>query len=433
MGNLCSTPSTTCCKRPCPFSAIRRHARGCKRIKYTLVPRRDPDRQRRRNAALANNHHNGGSPNTLHRSNAIRRPGRSRSQSSSPNFGPRPSRLQIRNMTPPPLRPSSIAPTLMVLGTPSTGPPTSISRSSRTAATNSTSPTSPATIVSSPYNYSSSSGSANNGRPRTLYMVDGEVIGGDEERLELRWIDALRAPGVPGGYRTVVDVVEERRSGRLTVVNGGGRGSEDSERMGPLLPSRGFGGDSVDGIFAPRVEEGRGSYRNVLEERSRQRRQRQKPVQQSTPVRKNPVPADVRMNTADEESPLASRSNAPLPSNAPDFNDPVTPPIDTVLPLKFRWRRGPPSRPPIPTFKTVGVTEKELLDEVEDARRILERKDLREEDEKRRSQRGEEGKGKEDKRKEVKEEEEGDTEGTMDFFWVDDEGCLVYRRCELPV
>ncbi|KAL8909444.1 MAG: hypothetical protein Q9171_005042 [Xanthocarpia ochracea] len=337
-------------------------------------------------------------------------------------------------MTPPPLRPSSIAPTLMLLGTPSTGPPTSMSRSSRTAATNSTSPTSPATIVSSPYTYSSSSGSANNGRPRTLYMVDGEVIGGDEERLELRWIDALRAPGVPGGYRTVVDVVEERRSGRLTVVNGDGRGSEDSERMGPLLPSRGFGGDSVDGIFAPRVEEARRSYRNVLEERSRQRRQRQKttttmPVQQSTPVKRKPVPTD-------EESPLASRSNAPVtpvPSDSLDFNDPVTPPIDAAIPLKFRWRRGPPSLPPIPTFKKVDVTEKELQDEVEDARRILEKKDSREEDEMRVGQRGEELKGGKDERKEVKEEEEVDTEGTMDFFWVDDEGCLVYRRCELPV
>ena len=269
-------------------------------------------------------------------------------------------------------------------------------------------------------------------------MVDGEVIGGDEERLELRWIDALRAPGVPGGYRTVVDVVEERRSGRLTVVNGGGRGSEDSERRGPsLLPARGFGGDSVDGIFAPRVEEGRGSYRNVLEERSRQRRQRQKkttPVHQSTPVKRKPVPMTVGLKTADEESPLASRSNAPVPANAPDFvDDPVTPPVDAVLPLKFRWRRGPPSRPPIPTFKTVGVTEKELLDEVEDARRILEKKDLREEDEKRRGQGGEKVWWGKDKRKEGKEEEERDTEGTMDFFWVDDEGCLMYRRCVLPV
>ncbi|KAI4225054.1 MAG: hypothetical protein LQ349_007125, partial [Xanthoria aureola] len=306
MGNLCSTPSTTCCKRPCAFPAIRHHARGCKRIKYTLVPQRDPDRQRRRARALANNYRNGGSPNTLHRSNAIRRPGHSRSQSSSPN-PPRPSRLEIRNVTPPPYRPSSIVPTLMLVGTPSTDPPTSVSRSSRTGATVTTSPTSPTTIISSSYNYSSSSGS-NGRRPRTLYMVDGEVIGSDEERLELRWIDALRAPGAPGGYRTVVDVVEERRSGRLTVVNGGGdRASEDSVRLDASYPSRGGIAGSDTGIHAPR--NGRTTYRSVLDEETRLRGRYRQQLQQHTPVRRKPVPTRVVEPPDQDASPLASRSN----------------------------------------------------------------------------------------------------------------------------
>ncbi|KAL8771042.1 MAG: hypothetical protein Q9209_003461 [Squamulea sp. 1 TL-2023] len=446
MGSLCSTPSSKCCKREWPFTPFGRHNGGCKRIKYTLVPQRDPERQRRREAALTNS----GSPNTLHRSNAIRRPGHSRSQSSSPPFAPHPSRLQIRNMTPPPIRPTSIVPTLMLVGTPSTGPPTSVSRSSRTAATNTTSPTSPTTAISSSYGYSSSS-SANNGRPRTVYMVDGEVVGGDEERLELRWIDALRAPGAPGGYRTVVDVVEERRSGRLTVVNGGGRGSEESVRPCRSHLAGGFGGDSVDGIFAPK--EGRQSHRGRLEEQLRLHRQVQPQQQQQrklrqTPMKRKPVPA--RMKTTDEESPLAFKSHAPitsLDSITLEDDAPATPDIDDVVPQKFRWRRGPMSRPPIPSFRRVSVTEKELLDEVEDARRILEKKDLKVAEEKNgreneeRKKEAEEEKGKEvkdgemedGKGKEKEKEKEDDKEGTMDFFWVDNEGHFKYRRCGLPL
>ena len=466
MGNLCSTPSTTCCKRPCAFPAIRHHARGCKRIKYTLVPQRDPDRQRRRAGALANNYRNGESPNTLHRSNAIRRPGHSRSQSSSPN-PPRPSRLEIRNVTPPPYRPSSIVPTLMLVGTPSTDPPTSVSRSSRTGATVTTSPTSPTTIISSSYNYSSSSGS-NGRRPRTLYMVDGEVIGSDEERLELRWIDALRAPGAPGGYRTVVDVVEERRSGRLTVVNGGGdRGSEDSVRLDaasyPLTRGGNPGGDTVNGIHAPR--NGRTTYRSVLDEETRLRGRYRQQLQQHTPVRRKPVPTRVVELPDQDASPLASRSNLRVNAIAGGGTNAIVDDDDDArdedsLPQKYRWRRAPMSRPPIPDFRAAGVTERELLDEVEDARRILERKGLmeggEEEEEEEKEEEEKEVKGLQDAKGEkvrdryelledeseaeeengdYSEEKEVDEDGeeAMDFFWVDDAGGLRYTRCKLPI
>ncbi|KAL9610848.1 MAG: hypothetical protein Q9204_009057, partial [Flavoplaca sp. TL-2023a] len=393
MGNLCSTPRTTCCKRSCPFPLTRRHARGCKRIKYTLVPQRDPDRQRRKAAALINNYRNGGSPNTLHRSNAIRRPGHShshsRSQSSTSPNHPHPSRLEIRNVTPPPLRPSSIVPTLMLLGTPSTDPPTSISRSSRTNATQTTSPTTPTTIISTAYNYSSSSSSAHG--PQTLYMVDGEIVGSDEERLELRWIDALRAPGAPGGYRTVVDVVEGRRSGRLTVVNGGG-GGEDSVRRGYAL---GLGAESVDGVCATRNGNGRPSYRGLVEEEMRVRDRYRKMM--CTPVRRKPVPVSSRnINFRGDESPLALRNRrvvdvrgrvreqkgeggldrvGGLDENEVNVDEEmVVDEVDEETFARYRWRRGGPrGRPPIPSFESRGVTERELLDEVEDARRILER------------------------------------------------------------
>ncbi|KAL8993873.1 MAG: hypothetical protein Q9169_006012, partial [Polycauliona sp. 2 TL-2023] len=421
MGNLCSTPSSTCCKRPWPFPAVRGHARGCKRIKYTLVPQRDPDRQRRKTTALANNHHHqrpSESPNTLHRSNAIRRPGNSRSGSSSPH-PPRPTRLEIRNVTPPPYRPSSIAPTLVLAGTPSTttDPTTSVSasRSSRIAHTNThtttTSPTSPTTVISSSYNPSSSSGSAprdHRRRPQTLYMVDGECVGSDEEHLELRWIDALRAPGAPGGYRTVVDVVEERRSGRLIVVNAapsrhgdddGVQQQQQHQQLGPHPSTRGMAMGmgveedvNVDGVFAPQSGQGKATFRSVVEEEGRMRgryRDQLAANENMTPVRRKavPVPFARTMSGArggDEESPLAGRSNA----NANKIQ--VVKAVDGELgvdgdadggvgerekvPVRYRWRRAPMSRPPIPAFRMGkrGVTEKELLDEVEDARRILE-------------------------------------------------------------
>ncbi|KAL8727170.1 MAG: hypothetical protein Q9166_006207 [cf. Caloplaca sp. 2 TL-2023] len=451
MGNLCSTPSTTCCKRPCPFPpGIRRHARGCKRIKYTLVPQRDPDRQRRRAEAIANNSTANGSPNTLHRSNAVRRPGHSRSQSSSPQ-GAHQLRLQVRNVTPPPPRPTSIVPTLMLIGTPSTGP-TSVSRSIAP-----TIPTSPTTVVSGSFNYSSSSGSA--GRSRTLYMVDGEIIGGDEERLELRWIDALRAPGAPGGYRTVVDVVEERRSGRLTVVNGGGRGSEESMRSRPYPSRIGRGGDSIDGIFAPRS--GTESYRFTLEEGTRGRRQQDRQQQQRqtkpTPPKRKPVPA-TRVPTPD--NPLSPRPQEPV---IPSDHHSIIPTSEMAQlpqgPAFHRRGRAPMSRPPIPAFKPRAVTERELLDEVEDARRILDNKDkkrgngeeMEEEgskndhhqknrkEEMKEKKEGKKGRDREEQgdqgeRKEKKKEGEGEEEGgMMDFFWVDESGRLKYKRCGLPI
>ncbi|KAL8751265.1 MAG: hypothetical protein Q9199_006538 [Rusavskia elegans] len=341
----------------------------------------------------------------------------------------------------------------MLVGTPSTDPPTSVSRSSRTGATVTTSPTSPTTIISSSYNYSSSSGS-NGRRPRTLYMVDGEVVGSDEERLELRWIDALRAPGAPGGYRTVVDVVEERRSGRLAVVNGGGRGSEDSIRLGSSHPLRGgtTGGDSVDGIYAPR--EGNASYRSVLEEETRLRGRYRQQLRQRTPVRRKPVPVRMVETRDGDESPLAFRSNnAPMDAIAGGADADDDPVGEDAIPQRYRWRRAPMSRPPIPSFRTVGVTERELLDEVEDARRILERKGLMEDEEEEEEEEGQE-KGlqeeecqdtrehseviqdaAEDEKEEENEEDAMDENGeeVMDFFWVDDEGDLKYRRCKLPI
>ncbi|KAI4137441.1 MAG: hypothetical protein L6R39_007290, partial [Caloplaca ligustica] len=202
MGNCLSTPVTVCCKKRKSWfpPSNNWHERACKRIKYTLIPR-----YYRHGATINSDSDGSGSPGTLRRSNAVRRTApASRSRSSSPH-SLRPTRLRVRNTTPPPPRPPSFVPTLLVNDTPSTGQ-VSLSRSMA--------PTSPTTVISSVHH-------PGNDRPTTLYMVDGQVIGSEAEgsRLELRWIDALRAPGA-GGYRTVVDVVEERRSGRLTVVNG---------------------------------------------------------------------------------------------------------------------------------------------------------------------------------------------------------------------
>ncbi|KAL8668993.1 MAG: hypothetical protein Q9168_006399 [Polycauliona sp. 1 TL-2023] len=496
MGNLCSTPSRPCRKRACPFPSIGHHARGRKRIRYTLVPQRDTDRRRRKASALANNHHrNNESPNTLHRSNAIRRPCNSRSQSSSPPHPPRPTRLEIRNVTPPPYRPSSIAPTLMLAGTPSTDPPTSsLSRSSRIA--NTTSPTTPTTIISSSpaYDYTSSSSSAphhhhhHNHGPRTLYMVDGEIVGSDEERLELRWIDALRAPGAPGGYRTVVDVVESRRSGRLTVVNAGPGAEEDNNnnnnndvaRLGPH-PSTRYEesrdereSDTVNGIFAPQVGGG-ATRRCALEEEMRIRwRYRRQLMQPGTPVRRKPVPTPSPQISSphnahhnahhharhlqrighEDESPLASRSHAHANGNntmkaiAAGQNDGEDghglEEEEAGLPLRYRRRRAPMTRPPIPEFGVKNVSEKELLDEVEEARKGLEGRWLVDEGEEEVEVNKDHSVGlaggnealvsgndqrKRTKKEEKKEEEE---EQPMDFFWVDDDGNLEHKRCMIP-
>ena len=320
-------------------------------------------------------------------------------------------------------------------------------------------------------------------------MVDGEIVGSDEERLELRWIDALRAPGAPGGYRTVVDVVEGRRSGRLTVVNGG-RDSDDNVRRGYTL---GLGAESenVDGVFAPR--NGRPSYRGMVEEEMRMRGRYREMM--GTPVRRKPVPVsccDVDMRG--DESPLALRNRRgrgrAMEQREEGGVDGLDVDVDGETFARYRWRRGGPrGRPPIPSFESRGVTERELLDEVEDARRILESgglvggvEDKREEEgglvdggdgkvggvEDRREEEGrevregservidveEKGKEADEERgteeeegqfteveevvcedgngKEQDEEDESDSEA-MDFFWVDEEGDLEYRRCRLPL
>ncbi|KAL8728218.1 MAG: hypothetical protein Q9181_005418 [Wetmoreana brouardii] len=376
MGNLCSTPNTKCCKRKFCSPSPRKHERDCKRIKYTLLPQTDPDASIPNNKSSDGNNHSD-SPNTLQRSNAIRRPGASRSRSSSPRIAA-PARLQIRNVTPPPQRPTSIVPTVMLHNsTPSTNQ-TSLSRS--------TAPTSPTTVISSVQGSGSD-------RPRTLYVVDGEVIdteGEDSPRLELRWIDALRAPGA-GGYRTVVDVVEERRSGRLTVVNG--RSSDESQERvryvqhswpggarGPEMEQQLPCPNPIVGNIMP-TDDGQGK-----EEKQRQEQQQRPMLPKRKPVPSSPpTPTPTRNNKLEDAS-----------SNGP-------PPL-------ARWRRRPVGRAPIPIF----ATQNELLEEVEDARKILDSKDeqMREDC---------------DKNRVVSQETMADEE--MDWFWVDDEGELRYRRC----
>ncbi|KAL8923040.1 MAG: hypothetical protein Q9208_004852 [Pyrenodesmia sp. 3 TL-2023] len=211
----------------------------CKRIKRTLISHCAP----KASATVFNNTHDnntapitaqttgGESPPSLHRSNAIRRvvPA-SRSGSGSSSSSPRfitPTRLRVRNTTPSPTRPTSIVPTLMLHNTPSTNQ-TSLSRS--------TAPTSPSatTFISSVHHLGHE-------RPTTMYMVDGVAIDSEAEGsppYELRCVDAYR--------RVVVDVVEGRRSGRLTVVNGDGRASLDT------VESREDDGESaVDGRTIP--------------------------------------------------------------------------------------------------------------------------------------------------------------------------------------
>ncbi|KAL8703628.1 MAG: hypothetical protein Q9201_003198 [Fulgogasparrea decipioides] len=369
MGNLCSTPNTTCCKRNFYSPSSRKHERDCKRIKYTLVPQTDPD-------ASTNNNHSD-SPNTLQRSNAIRRPGASRSRSTSPHVAA-PARLQIRNVTPPPQRPTSIVPTVMLNnnGTPSTNQ-TSLSRS--------TAPTSPTTVISSVLGSGSD-------RPRTLYVVDGEVIdteGEDSPRLELRWIDALRAPGA-GGYRTVVDVVEERRSGRLTVVNG--RSSDESQERVRYVQHSWPGGASAQSRGPemeqqlPCPEPAVGTTMPTDDQGKEEEKQRQeKPM---FPKRK-PVPSSPPTSAL---TPTRNNKHEEVSSNGP-------------LPIA-RWRRRPVGRAPIPTFET----QNDLLEEVEDAKKNLDGKDGEMRDE----------------CKIISQETVADE---MDWFWVDDEGELRYRRC----
>ncbi|KAL8826013.1 MAG: hypothetical protein Q9170_007569 [Blastenia crenularia] len=293
----------------------------------------------------------------------------------------------------------------MLNATPSTNQTSQTSRFS-------TAPTSPTTVISSVHNRSGGSE-----RPRTLYMVDGEIIGGGSEedgspRLELRWIDALRAPGAPGGYRTVVDVVEERRSGRLTVVNGNGRASLDSgarvtetaekkqEIATTATPTIGREAQQ-QALFIPSTNSP--TARAVEEDRREEvRLQRQRYL---TPVRRKPVPNTIQQELKDGNATPTSSMSATTES------------IDTPTPMFYQRRKAPLVRPPIPAFGRVGgVTEKDLLDEEEDARRVVEGRYEGE------GKEGEEGDGEEDKEEEEKENE-------MDWFWVDEHGDLRYRRC----
>ncbi|KAL8632197.1 hypothetical protein Q9189_002107 [Teloschistes chrysophthalmus] len=234
-----------------PTCPHRTHEKRCKRIKYSFILQSDPkknasitksqpvtpgDKNENENIQNTQDTRKNHSPPTLQRSNAIRRVPASRSRSGSSSYPspptPGPSRLHIRNITPPPERPTSIVPTPtgIFASTPSTLQ-TSVSRS--TVPTSSTTSPTNTTVISSNI-HGSRSGSD---RPRTVYMLDGEIInddreGSDSPKLELRWIDALRAPEAPGGFREVVDVIEERRSGRLTIMNAcgdEGKASEDSQ------------------------------------------------------------------------------------------------------------------------------------------------------------------------------------------------------------
>ncbi|KAL8883372.1 MAG: hypothetical protein Q9192_007211 [Flavoplaca navasiana] len=205
-----------------------------------------------------------------------------------------------------------------------------------------------------------------------------------------------------------------------------------------------------------------------------------------TPVRRKPVPVPVpapsrNINIRGDESPLALRSSrvdgrarAIEQREKDDEVDEVDADADEETFARYRWRRGgPKGRPPIPSFESRGVTERELLDEVEDARRILEGggivggdvggvgdgavdgvEDKREEEGGDVREGGEKrGEGEDEGRGEEEDEERGmdgeevvceDANGkeqdgeksdseAMDFFWVDDEGGLEYRRCRLPL
>ncbi|KAI4177533.1 MAG: hypothetical protein LQ346_007681, partial [Caloplaca aetnensis] len=229
MGNCTSTPSSPSCSMrhilcPSPFHChFRSTCKRIKRIRRTLNPRHGPKAY---SAALHNddtttapvttNPTGGESPPSLRRSNAIRRAvPASRSRSPSPPHLFTPTGFRVRNRTPSPTRPTSIVPTLMIHNTPSTNQ-TSLSRS--------TAPTSPSatTFISSVHHHGHE-------RPTTLYLVNGVAIDSEppgSPPLELRCCEALRAPGEEG--HRVVDVVQARQSGRLTVVNGCGRASLDT-------------------------------------------------------------------------------------------------------------------------------------------------------------------------------------------------------------
>ncbi|KAL8710634.1 MAG: hypothetical protein Q9220_004858 [cf. Caloplaca sp. 1 TL-2023] len=355
MGIMCFKPSAQlkCRCRLYTVSGLR-----CKwqQLKASICHPNDPEKQGSRNTPNTTIITNGKKPNTqnlsprtLQRSNAIRRAPHSRS-STSPSPPKSTPRLTVRNRTPPPPRPSSIVPTLMMFNNAST-PPTTTNQTSLSH--RSTVPTSPTTVVSSSQNYSSLSSSVGQQRPRALYMVDGEVIGGEDEHLELRWIDSLRAPGEER-FRTVVDVVEERRSGRLTVVNtGGSRPSEDftspppppplplhQRRPRPQSQDNSLGSDHrrkdalkyLAATSSSALEPGAGggvpTYRSMLEHSHH--------CDSSAAAHHHQRPHSTSMT-----------SHKPLSSHAPTTAD------DSIgdEPAVFRYRgRGKARRPPIPHF-----------------------------------------------------------------------------------
>ena len=276
-------------------------------------------------------------------------------------------------------------------------------------------------------------------------MVDGEVIGNGAEgspRLELRWIDALRAPGA-GGYRTVVDVVEERRSGRLTVMNG--RASVDTTASnnwnggvgGQVLPrqpqqQQQQQQEMVQISPIPRGDDGKGKVmgnersqkeqlhelpeeiralipaggiptRRALEEAARERKQQQQQQLCLTPIRRKPVPVHGNPLITPPQTPPKFRLN----SNHVD---------DDETRIYFQRRKAPLTRPPIPDFSSSvkDVMEKKEGSDVgdgDDVKGVVES--------------GKYG-SKEEEEEEKEEEEEEEKE--IDWFWVDERGDLMYRR-----
>ncbi|KAL8904055.1 MAG: hypothetical protein Q9207_003516 [Kuettlingeria erythrocarpa] len=451
---------------PPPFQChFRSTSKRIKRIKRTLILRHGPKAY----AAAVHSHDaatppatvnptGGESPPSLHRSNAIRRAvAASRSRSPSPQLFT-PTGFRVRNRTPSPTRPTSIVPTLMIHNTPSTNQ-TSLSRS--------TAPTSPSatTFISSVHHYGHE-------RPTTLYLVNGVAIDSEppgSPPLELRCCEALRAPGEEG--HRVVDVVQARQSGRLTVVNGCGRASLDtveSRRGGegviqtivpppPPLPSapqreqqQDHQGQPATVQLAPRP--GTPTYRAFLEDRRNQEgnqaQQQQQQQQRRTTTSPSPPPHPPLPDPPTRRRPLPLLPASPSPSASSPTNrsspapilirrKPV--PLSPVLPrtradaaaaaaasprfsnspqhrVYYQRRKKPMARPPIPNF----VTEGELLAEVEGVRRLLDARDEVG------GRKGGDGVGLIE-REEIVEE--------WDWFWVDGDdgaGALRYRKGGLP-
>ncbi|KAL8954908.1 MAG: hypothetical protein Q9183_006875, partial [Haloplaca sp. 2 TL-2023] len=279
-------------------------------------------------------------------------------------------------------------------------------------------------------------------RPRTAYVLNDEVISPttDSPRLELRWIDALRAPNAPGGYRTVVDVVEEKRSGRLTVVNGRDR-DESAESEEVRRVSHDFCRPETHRGRIERkmsgVERGcsrRGCFEGNFEGKNRElQRPMETPKRRKQALRSEPAtptrgprvgrpyvslpaspmrvmyapppnfhtPPRPNFNSSTPSRPLKfhppplvvsqhqamtpRRQHSPPPHHHPAFpkpphhspqSHPHSHEASTIPeavrstyqpPLRFQRRQRPMGRGPIPTF----TTPKELLQEVEEAKKII--------------------------------------------------------------